>query len=438
MKSPQKIKADVVVVGSGPGGATVARDLTLKGKKVVILELGGDNKPAGNLKSFLEFVSGTIDNRGKGVMFTSSFLMMIRAITLGGTSMMYTASAWDPPYEQFKKYGVNFDPEETEKIKKELHVAPLPDSYIGPAAAAIMDSALDLGYKWEKISKFVDTSKQQPVCNDFFCGSKNGIKWEAREWVLEAVENGATLLTNTYCEDIIVENNVATGVRASGRFGRKYEISANAVVVSAGGVGSPTILQRSGIYDAGNKFFFDPFVVTYGYLNEDRIYPTDEIPMSAGMHTDDGIMITDMRNPWFMYHLYTTAGLKPHKMFSQKRLIGLMTKIADDMDGSISITGRVTKSLTQDDRYKLNKGKAISRKILRNMDAQDIWYSIPAAAHPGGTCRIGTIVDENLETEYKNLYVSDASVIPEQFGLPPVLTVLSLSRRLSQRLLPVV
>lgn len=438
MTSPRKIKADVVVVGSGPGGSTVARDLTLQGKKVVLLELGGNNKPSGNMKSFLQFATGTIDNRGRGVMFTNKLLMMIRAITLGGTTMVYTASAWDPPYESFKQYGVDLDPEETKKIRKELHAGPLPDSYIGPAATRIMEAALDLGYDWEKVDKFVNTGKPQPVCNDFFCGSRFGQKFEARNWALEAQKLGATLLTNTYCEEVIIENKVATGVRATGRFGKKYEISANAVVVSAGGVGSPTILQKSGIVDAGSRFFFDPFVLTYGYLPEKTIDPPDEIPMVAGMHTDDGVMITDMRNPWFMYHLYTTLGLKAHKMFSQKRMISLMTKIADKVDGTISITGRVSKDLTLEDQAKLNKGKAISRHILRKMGARDIWYTIPVAAHPGGTCRIGGIVDENLETEFKNLYVSDASVIPEQFGLPPVLTVLCLSRRLAKRLAPIV
>ena len=41
MKQSQKLEADVVVVGSGPGGATIARDITLQGKNVIILEGAG-------------------------------------------------------------------------------------------------------------------------------------------------------------------------------------------------------------------------------------------------------------------------------------------------------------------------------------------------------------------------------------------------------------
>ncbi|MGA8242223.1 MAG: FAD-dependent monooxygenase [Desulfobacterales bacterium] len=36
-------KFDVIVIGSGPGGATVAKELSSRGKGVLILEKGGGN-----------------------------------------------------------------------------------------------------------------------------------------------------------------------------------------------------------------------------------------------------------------------------------------------------------------------------------------------------------------------------------------------------------
>ncbi|MBW2707590.1 MAG: GMC family oxidoreductase, partial [Deltaproteobacteria bacterium] len=39
-----KLSADVIIVGSGPGGATVARELSKNGKKVLILERGYDHR----------------------------------------------------------------------------------------------------------------------------------------------------------------------------------------------------------------------------------------------------------------------------------------------------------------------------------------------------------------------------------------------------------
>jgi choline dehydrogenase-like flavoprotein len=39
-----------------------------------------------------------------------------------------------------------------------------------------------------------------------------------------------------------------------------------------------------------------------------------------------------------------------------------------------------------------------------------------------------------LKTAYDNLYICDASVIPESWGLPPTLTVLALAKRLGKHL----
>ena len=38
------LTADVIVVGSGPGGATVSKKLTEGGKKVLLLERGGNHR----------------------------------------------------------------------------------------------------------------------------------------------------------------------------------------------------------------------------------------------------------------------------------------------------------------------------------------------------------------------------------------------------------
>ena len=55
-------------------------------------------------------------------------------------------------------------------------------------------------------------------------------------------------------------------------------------------------------------------------------------------------------------------------------------------------------------------------------------------AHPGGTAAIGKVVDKNLETCIKGLFIADASVIPQAPGRPPILTILALAKRLSKNI----
>jgi choline dehydrogenase-like flavoprotein len=53
-------------------------------------------------------------------------------------------------------------------------------------------------------------------------------------------------------------------------------------------------------------------------------------------------------------------------------------------------------------------------------------------AHPGGTAAIGKVVDTDLQTRVQNLFVCDASVLPAAPGLPPILTIAALAKRLAK------
>lgn len=434
MENVKKLQADAVVVGTGPGGATVARDLTLKGKKVIILEQGKDVPPRGGaFRGGGEYLGGpSAMSLKKGILLSSEKTLMVRGVTTGGSSMMYLATAYDPDPEMWKPFGFDLQ-HESDEIKEELNVRPLPDELIGPGASLVMKSARELGYDWKKFNKLINAEKCVKGCNECIFGCKRGAKFHARDWVMDAVQRGASLLNNTYCDELIVENGVAAGVRATGKDGTKYEISAPVSVISAGGVGSPCILQRSGIYDAGRKFFVDPFVMACGTFRRD-IGLDREAMMVSGMHLkEDGIVFSDMLYPYPLYAGYAMMAFKYSALAHYKRTIPIMIKIRDDMDGFVNIENGISKPLTFDDQYKLNKGRAIAREILKKAGArdEDIWYTIPGAAHPGGTCAMGKIVNENLETQYKNAFVCDASVIPVPFGIPPTLTVMSLGRRLA-------
>jgi len=76
----------------------------------------------------------------------------------------------------------------------------------------------------------------------------------------------------------------------------------------------------------------------------------------------------------------------------------------------------------------------ILKNILKNAGAKSIFKTRYLAAHPGGTVKVGELVDSNLMTKYDNLFVCDCSVIPEAWGMPPTTTIIGLGKRLAKYL----
>jgi choline dehydrogenase-like flavoprotein len=93
--------------------------------------------------------------------------------------------------------------------------------------------------------------------------------------------------------------------------------------------------------------------------------------------------------------------------------------------------------MTDRDRERLHHATIVSRQILvtGGCDPDSIYVSRLRGTHPSATVRLGEMVDADLQTSVKNLYVCDASVFPEALGQPTVLTIISFAKRLSDHLL---
>ena len=135
---------DAVVVGSGPGGATVARELSRQGRRTLILERGKGDPIVGSIRQTAEFALIP----GQSLIFTRQMLSLMRAIAVGGSSLFAYATSFEPPFEMFDSYGVDLR-KEVEEAKNELPIAPLSDELIGPAANRIRASAQALGIPWK-------------------------------------------------------------------------------------------------------------------------------------------------------------------------------------------------------------------------------------------------------------------------------------------------
>ncbi len=430
-----RLEADAVVVGTGPGGATVGRELARGGKRVIFVEGGRHPERIGSTFALAKYTDRA------GLVYSEEGLNVVRALATGGSTLVFTATACRPPAWLKEKYGVDITYEVNE-TEEELKLAALPERLLGSSNQRLMSSAGELGYEWEPFKKFIDPEKCKPGCSDCMLGCKHGAKWTAADYVAEAVEHGATLMNRVRIREVITENGRAVGVRGRNSSKMPVEVRAKWVILAAGGMGTPVILQRSGIPQAGQGFFCDPLRMVYGVPRDRAPGTASAAQMSVGTyehHDEDGFLLSSIIEPRLLFAASVALRNPKYlpKCVNYGSVLGIMVKIRDDMDGRVSLDGSFSKPLSYEDRLKLDKGTRVAERILENAgcDTSDIFYSIDRGAHPGGTARIGHVVDENLKAEIENLYVCDTSVIPEPWGLPPVLTCIGLGKRLAKDLL---
>jgi choline dehydrogenase-like flavoprotein len=417
---------DAIVVGSGPGGASVARELVRRGRRVLVLEQGS----AAPLQGTLSQMAGIAAVPGKGAFLHRDASLLVSGIAAGGTSTINFATAAPPPLAMFAAHGVDLAPA-LESLRAELPMAPLPDELVGPMAQRIQQGALAQQLGWRKLDKLIRPQSCRTGCWRCVYGCPFGAKWTARDFLDEAVRLGATLLDQAKVEDVIIVNGRAAGVRYW-RDGALHEVFAEHVVLAGGGIGSPRLLHRSGLHPQRSTFFSDPVIAVMGHV--DDIEGGAEVPMAAGLYLqEEGIALADMTLPKPMFQAFAAQVGRIDRLLSHAQTLTLMVKIRDDIGGAIGPRW-VDKTLTPSDRRKLASGVAMARDILRAAGAKKIFKSWHFAAHPGGSLPIAVSVDSDLQTATPNLFVCDASVIPAPWGLPPTLTLLCLGQRLGQYL----
>jgi choline dehydrogenase-like flavoprotein len=424
---------DAIIVGSGPGGSTVARELARAGKKILILERGRDDQKLGTYRTALRVLDMGRSKEG---------LSMLRASTTGGATVFYSASAADPPPWLASRYDIDLSPL-LDEIKKETRVNVLPESLLGKASLKVMETANKLGYHWEPMAKFLDPERfiQGRCCGaNEHLGCTCGAKWTAREYLEDAVAAGADLLTETECEEVVLEGGVAVGVRARGPTRVLGEYRAVRVILCAGGLTTPLLLMRTGVREAGDGCFMDPTVVVYGAAPFEGTWADPPVSVVTWEFDDsDGIRIGTIMEPRLILgmNLFRQSPRNVALALRYRSVVGILVKVKDDLSGRVYPDGSVSKQLNDNDHARLNKGVEVSKEILRALGcaSKNLVAGETKGAHPSGTCRIGHVLSKELESQIPNLYACDASVFPEALDRPTVITIVALGKRLARHIL---
>lgn len=410
---------DAIVVGSGPGGATVARELSRRGRRVLILERGG-NKP---LKDTLLGIMSIMD-----AVKVGDGLITARALTTGGTTSVYLASTVPPPLETFQALGIDLSGDLAE-TEKELPLAILPDACLRPHSLRIRESAIALGYPWRTALMLVDQTK----CSS---GYDFESKWTARSYVQEAVENGAILISQARALRVLVEDGRAVGVEYELRKSKKNveirQVFGSKIILAAGGATTPIILRRSGVRNIADQgFYCHPSFLVFGTIS--GLNGRDGFGGTGGLTLDGGIHVGDGNFDRTFYRLIMLGQQKWIRALSYSRNIGMGVTVRDSLGGALSEDGRYHKQLTKEDYAKLAKGEEVARQIIEHAGGRNLFVSPLSGALVGGMVRINEHVDENLETEYRNLHVCDGAVLPLNVNAP-TLTLICMGKYLARHL----
>jgi hypothetical protein len=412
---------DVIVVGSGTCGSTIARQLARSGQRVLVLERGSNVELS---ESFIGIA------RIAGATKVSDNLATMKATTAGGTTALYFGVAEPPPLDVYKALGIDL----TEPLREaydELPIAELPDSLLSPQSVLLRDSAVELGHSWQKKPMLVDASKCQE-------GYSYQARWKARSFLEDAVGAGAQLTVRATVNRVLVDQGTAIGVEYQTRSGLTSsgveKAFAPRVVLAAGSLSTPMILRRSGVASAGKDgFYCCPNFAVLGFVP--GLKGRDGFVGCMNGRLDENIAIGDANLTGTFFRMVMLAELKLSKFFSYSTSIAVGGSVRDELGGGVQEDGRYYKKLTEREKADLKRGEAAGVRILEHAGAKGIMRFNYASANVGGLVRIGEHLDDDLQTEIRGLHVCDGSVLPGNLTLSPVLTLVCLSKYLSRRML---
>ncbi|MCD7709396.1 MAG: FAD-dependent oxidoreductase, partial [Clostridiales bacterium] len=418
-----------IVIGSGAGGAMAAKEL--QGHfQVTVLEAGEEFEPFKfNVDRLAKFrkTGLFLDERMISALFPAMRVVKSRDMVLvygkgtGGTTTLATGSALR--YDKgLQKLGINLDAE-FEELSREITLTADHERYWNDSTKAMFDACAQLGFDPAPTTKFIDFSRCVR-CGRCVLGCRTGAKWDSRSLLAESIKAGAVLKTGCKVTGLGIDRGSNTVHTVYAREnGNQKEYSADLIVLAAGGLGTPVILEKSGI-DCETTLFVDPVLCVaapYEGAEQDR-----QILMPFLMQRD-GYMLSP-------YIDYLSFFFNKSWRLPAGNLLSIMIKLSDSSFGA-SREKKPQKELTETDKERLKAGVSDCKAILGKMGIaeKDMFLGTLNAGHPGGMLPLTSEEAESLHSPRlpKNLHVADATLLPESMGNPPIWTILALAKRVA-------
>ena len=485
----EELEVDAVVVGTGAGGAPLAKALAGAGYAVLMLEEGGHFTRRDFGGDPVDMHRRLYRDRGLTMSLGNAMIPIPMGNTVGGSTTVNSGTCFRAPDRVLSRWqseqGLaelgpgSLDPY-FERVERMLEVAPAEAKTLGGVASLIAKGCEALGYAHGALPRNAPGCDAQALC----CyGCPTDAKRSTNvSYVPAALERGAMVYTHARVVEVLTEGRRAVGVvaqtqRADGSQGR-ITVRAKAVVLSCGTTYTPALLLKQGLANSsgqlGRNLTIHPASYSWA-LGEEPVRGWAEIPQGYGVEqfVDEGIRYEGGFVPLPVAAAFYGAIGRPWtdmvERFDHLAQFGFM--IADTSRGRVTAAAggrpRITYWLNDADRLKIIRGHAILARVYLAGGAREVYPGMrhfdllrteddvrrlevegPAklkahhfdlsAFHPLGTCRMGSdpsdsVVGPSHEShDLTGLFISDGSTVSGPLGVNPQVTIMAMSERASE------
>ena len=480
MEHNHTMEAEVVVVGTGAGGATVAHELARKGNAVVMVEEGDYFDRTRFSGRPFEMQSMMYMRSGMTTALGNVPIPVPLGRTVGGSTTINSGTCFRTPRRVLRGWRedlglreytpANMEPY-FQRVETILEVQPADMKVVGKNGEIIARGADRLGYRHGPLLRNAPDCDGQSCCA---MGCPSGAKRSTDvSFVPKALQSNANLLCRVRAEEILIKGGRAAGVRArSLDTGKQVTVRAPVVVLSAGAFGTPLMLMKQKLCNSsgqlGRNLSLHPAVAALAMMDEE-VNPEKSIPQGymVDEFQEEGLLFEGVAFPLDALSLIIGfIGRKSQEIIQNyKRLASFGVMVCDTSRGRVvpGLSGEpfAFYRMNRQDFSQILRGIGILVKIYLAADAREVFVNVHrwkpmrtladlednlrlknrpsdvdmSAFHPLGSCHMSgfrgrSVCDPNGETyDVRNLFIADGSLIPPSLGVNPQITISAVAAR---------